>query len=169
MSNTAAQLLVSQFDSAHNWVLGTIGEIRGEQAHWQPDGLTSPIGAQFIHIVTTEDVFVGLLNGTAPLLSSTPTGASDMPPRGDWREWASTVQIDMDAARAYAAAVFQVTTGYLNSISDADVATEIDLTEQGFGKSSLGEILSVLLLNAFSHAGEISALKGLQGEKGYPF
>ncbi len=168
MSNPAAELLVAQFQSAHDWVNGTVGDVNNDQAHWKPDGLPSPIGAQFIHIVTSEDVFVNMLKGTAPLFSNTPTGASEMPPQGDWREWSNAVEVDMDAARKYSQAVFQATADYLASLSDADVSAEIDLTGQGFGKQSRGQVLSILLLNTYSHVGEISALKGLQGHKGYP-
>jgi len=38
------------------------------------------------------------------------------------------------------------------------------------GKQTVGFVLdNVLLGHAYCHCGEISALKGIQGKKGYPF
>ena len=59
------------------------------------------------------------------------------------------------------------TLGVLANLSDADLDREIEV----FGrKMSVGGALTGLLLgNTFAHTGEISALKGLHGAKGYPF
>ena len=65
---------------------------------------------------------------------------------------------------------FAKTDAYLGSLTDADLERELDLTAMGFGKLSLGALLgTAVLANTFAHTGEISALKGIQGSKGYPF
>jgi len=60
-------------------------------------------------------------------------------------------------------------------LSDADLERELDLTGVGFGTRKLGWMLNLLILNHLilnhigTETGEISALKGIQGAKGYPF
>ncbi|PJF39528.1 MAG: DinB family protein [Chloroflexi bacterium] len=173
MSTYSSQLLQEQFKSAHDWLMNTIGEADESQLHWQADGLPSPIGAQLMHVLLVEDFFVGALSGNGPLMMGDfagKTGASEMPPQsGPWDEWGKSVQVDLAAARDYADAVFKATDAYVGSLDDEAVAEKITLEAVGIEDRTRGNILSILILNCFTHAGEISALKGLQGEKGYPF
>lgn len=58
----------------------------------------------------------------------------------------------------------------LAGLNDADLDRKVDLPFAGFGPQSLGWIVSnVALGHLHNHTGEISALKGVQGGKGYPF
>jgi hypothetical protein len=58
---------------------------------------------------------------------------------------------------------------YLASLKDEDLSRSIDLGALGIGKLTLGQLLTAGVLgNAWTHCGEISCLKGLQGLKGYP-
>ena len=67
--------------------------------------------------------------------------------------------------REYTAAVFAGIDDLLAGMEDADLEREVDY---GFGKYSAGWGFNIMLLNTFSHTGEIAVLKGLQGLKGYP-
>ena len=53
---------------------------------------------------------------------------------------------------------------HLGMLSDADLAK---IARTPIGDMPLGEFIGVWILNAHSHAGEISALKGLKGLQGY--
>jgi hypothetical protein len=47
---------------------------------------------------------------------------------------------------------------------------EVDLSAMGMGVQTVGFVLdNALLGHAYCHCGEISAAKGIQGKKGYPF
>lgn len=168
----AATILQAQFKQSHDWFKGTISEsITEEQVHYQPAGKPVPIGAQFIHVVTTEDFLVHLAQGKDPLMATDyagKIGVSDMPPQGDWAEWAKSVKVDTAQALAYADAVFSSNEAFIGSLDDATLESEIDLSAVGFGKMPVYAALSILLLNTYSHAGEISVIKGLQGLTGYP-
>lgn len=171
MTTFATSLLRFQFQSAHNWLEGTLADVTQEQAHWHPDGKTNPIGAQYAHVLLAEDIIVSLVKGKAPLMMSSHAGKigmSEPPPIGAWGDWAHTVQIDMTALRAYGQAVYAASDEILKGMSDADLEQSIDMSTLGFGSQKASFALSLIILNVFSHTGEISALKGLQGMKGYP-
>ncbi len=57
---------------------------------------------------------------------------------------------------------------YLADLSDEQLRQTVDLSWVGLGTPTIQWILSdVLVGHAFSHAGEIACLKGLQGSQGY--
>ena len=93
----------------------------------------------------------------------------DEPGLPDWADWARNVEVDVEALRSYATAVYTATGEYLASITDEDLGRSIDLSAIGLGENSVGQLLGVLLSNAQWHTGEIACLKGVQGSKGYPF
>ncbi|MEZ4715757.1 MAG: hypothetical protein R2851_06670 [Caldilineaceae bacterium] len=84
-------------------------------------------------------------------------------------DWDKQVQIDLDALRAHGQAVYADTDAYIGSLSDADLDQDLDLSAMGFGTQKLGWLLGIMLSNIQWHTGEISAIKGVQGRKGYPF
>lgn len=168
----AATILQAQFKRSHDWLKGTVGEsITSEQLHYKPEGEPVAIGAQFIHVVTIEDFLIHFAQGKQPLMATEyagKVGVSEMPPMGPWGEWAESVKVDTTQAMAYADAVFSTTEAFIGSLDDATLESELDLSSVGFGKMPVYEGLSIIILNNYSHAGEISTIKGLQGLKGYP-
>lgn len=169
----AATILQAQLKTSHDWLMGTLGnELTKDQAHFKPDGhKIMPISALLTHIITTEDFFVNLIAGKKPLMATDfagKVGASELPPQGSWDDWAQTVTIDIEQIIQYAQAVFKATEEYVGGLSDDDIAEEIDLSPTKFGTQTRYYVLSIVLLNNYSHTGEISFLKGLQGLKGYP-
>ena len=107
-----------------------------------------------------------------PLMATTfaeRTGISEPQPLSPvWDEWARRVQIDLSAARGYAQAVYAATDAKLAAMTDVDLNREVILPIGGAWPTTAGQLLNNLLLNAYSHAGEISCLKGLHGRRGYP-
>ena len=56
------------------------------------------------------------------------------------------------------------------SLSDSDLARELDMSDHGLGMWSVGSFLLTFDLGHVRDImGEISAIKGVQGGKGYPF
>ncbi len=152
----------------------TIEGVTPQQAVWRPDGLAVPIAAQYAHVVTGQDFALhGLLRPATPLALGAWEGRTGMkqlpPPLGSpWSEWAGQ-PFDLEALRAYAAAVYAASDAYFEALDEAELDRSIDLTDAGFGV----ETVAFLLLNGWItnlslHTGEISCLKGLQGFGGYP-
>jgi hypothetical protein len=170
----------AQMRSAH-WLLEeTISDVSDAMVHFAPPGKALPIGAAYVHYVTEEDWTIhSLFQGVAPLMAGPwagKTGVSEPQPEpgDDWgarfEAWSRRVRVDLPAFRAYAKAVYEATDGYLATLADAELTREVDLSAMGMGKLAIGFVLdNVLLGHAYCHCGEISALKGVQGKKGYPF
>jgi hypothetical protein len=152
---------------------GTVADVENEHADWAPPGKALPLGALYVHVVTSEDFFVQqMFKGGAPMWDSSWKGnmglSEPRPPRGEpWEEWARRVRMDMPKVREYAKAVFAATDNYVDSLSETDLAKEVEF----FGRkiSLAAFFLGVMCTHCANHAGEISTLKGLQGLKGYPF
>ena len=180
-TNPAVAFIREGAQLGHWYLDGTMADVTPEQAHYAPPGRANPIGATFAHLVRSEDVIVnGMLRQQAPLSASThkdSTGLNEpmpMPGSPDWSEayaaWARRVKIDLPAVKAYGQAVYAATDAYLESLTDSDLDRELDLSAVGFGKQKLSWMLNFLVLNHIgTETGEISALKGIQGAKGYPY
>ncbi len=170
--STATTILQSYFAVARNWFEGTMQDVTPELAHWQPPGKTQSIAANYIHVLTAEDFLMnGIVRGSAPLMASSfagKTGFSEAPPPGNRDEWASQVRVDLDAARAYAQAVYASTSAYLDTATDEDLSRIVDMSAVGFGDQPVSFLIGLLLLNIHNHCGEISAIKGINGLQGYP-
>ncbi len=147
-----------------------IAALPPEVLHDQPAGKANSIAATIGHVLTAVDAVVnGMLKQSQPLFIAMPTGLSELPPSGEelfsWYNWGTQVTIDLDAAQTYAQAVIQSVIDYLDTLSDDDLETTI---QTPVGPNSLFDMINVVVLgNLTQHAGEIAALKGLQGLKGY--
>ena len=151
-------------------------------ALWIPPGVAQPIGATYAHVVVSEDGLInGMFKGGAPLFAAAwagKTGLNELPPPfdpkkpglPDWNAWSRKVKVDLPALRKYAQAVYAASDEYLATLRGKDLDRPIDLTALGFGQSTMGFMINNAVVgHAFTHCGEISCLKGLQGKKGYPF
>lgn len=170
----AVELFRNQINASHQIVEDTIADCTSEMCDHQVEGKAHPIGATYAHLVSAEDVIVNMLvRGTQPLMMGEWAGKTGMstpppPPGGDAYAWATSVKVDLEQAREYAQAVYKNTNDYLDTLSDADLDREMDVP--GFGKHPMAFFLGIgALIHPANHIGEISALKGIQGEKGYPF
>ena len=172
MSRTAVELLRRQYKESAKWLGGTLDGVTEEvQSYVPPGGRVSPIAGQIGHIVTGLDFFI--LNGVGgkpPLLTSEFADKevlSEPPPTsGDWVEWGARLVINGAAMHSYVNAVFEAIDNMLAEMDDSDLEREVDFGEMG--TYTVEWALNTMLLNTFSHTGEIAVIKGLQGLKGYP-
>ena len=155
-------------------ILGQVtGDLTQEQADWAPPGIANPIGALLWHTVSGVDqVVFGWCRGQAPLdqggewqekvlLASPPEGEEDSLAQ------MRAIRVDLPALHEYAQAVASATQDWLASLAPEDLERKMD--------TSIGELNVAQMLDTFviwhinAHCGEIAALKGCQGAKGYPF
>lgn len=165
--NDVVTNLRAQLKGAHDWLEGTLADVDDTLANdVPPGGKVTTIGAMYAHVTIGEDYFVNaLLTGSAPLMMTVNPGISEPPPMGPWGEWGRGVTTNIAAQRAYAQHVYTATDSYLSTLADAEL---IRAVETPVGSMPLGAFIGLWILNAHCHAGEISALKGLKGLKGYP-
>jgi uncharacterized damage-inducible protein DinB len=162
-----------QVKDAHGIVAGTVGDLTAEQAAWSPGGAANGIGAELLHLLSAEDMFLCMMTGRQPQATGAfagKTGASEPHPVGNYSDWAKRVKADLPQVKDYMQAVFKSTEDYVASLSPDDLDKEIDLSSAGMGKMSLGGfITTIAIVHTSNHVGEISCMKGIQGAKGYPF
>ena len=159
------------FKTANDHLEATMADVTDAVANWLPEKTVASIGAQYIHILTSEDVIINaLLKGGAPLMASTFAGkiGSEPPQLFTWGEWGRSVKVDLAAARQYAQAVYASVEAYLNTQTADSLAETVDLTGAGLGVMPRAVVIELALRQPYLHGGEISALKGLQGLRGYP-
>jgi len=142
-------------------------------AHAHPPGIANPIAATYAHAITDLDAIPNLLlQGNLPLFETTwkgRTGISEPQWVSDF-EWARRVRVDLPAARAYGEAAYESADDYIAGLSDADLTREVDLTAQGLGVQTVSWCIAALIASHLNNmAGEISVLKGILGQRGYPF
>jgi hypothetical protein len=176
---TALELLKDQMKRARDTFEGTVADIKDEHLHADPGGKALPLGSIYAHLILSEDAIVnGMLQKKAPLSASEWEGKTgiDKPmpswENPDWekenREWSKSIVVDLPQLQKYAEAVYSSTDEYLNSLSDEDLEKEMDLG--AMGKQTLANVISGFLIGHTNNiTGEISVLKGVQGEKGYQF
>jgi hypothetical protein len=162
-----------QMQWAHELLEMVMADVTEEQAHWQPPGIANPIGALYVHAVTAEDgVINGMIRGGMPLFAGEwagRTGASDSSPFLSF-DGARNLKVELAAVREYARAVYANTDTYLLGLTAADLEQMVDLSQVGMGQRPLSWCLNALVASHVNNmTGEISALKGVQGAKGYPF
>ena len=165
----ALALLKQQVATANDLMTQVFAGVNQIQAGWRLEGSTAnPIGATFLHAYFNEDrVVQEYAQGQRPLWDT-----------AGWRErlhydpsapWspATLAVTDPEACRAYAVDVHAATRRYLESLQPGALEREI---EGPRGTRPLFIPLSWLLVtHKLGHMGEIAALLGCQGVKGFPF
>ncbi|HET91283.1 MAG TPA: DinB family protein [Chloroflexi bacterium] len=151
------------------------GDLTQEQADWTPPGVANPIGATYWHAVSgVDEVVHGWGRGEAPLhqregwRERVLTGSPPEPERGgDYLAYYRAIRIDLAALNDYAQAVTEAAQGWLASLTPEDLERQV---ETPIGELSLAQLVETFVIwHINAHCGEISALKGCQGAKGYPF
>ncbi len=117
-----------------------------------------------------------MLQGKAPLAAGEwagRTGLSAPPPSepgADWSNWARSVRVDLNALGAYTQAALANADAYLASLTEEGLERKIDLSVVGLGEQTVAFLVNnAVVAHVRDHCGEISALKGAQGLRGYPF
>jgi hypothetical protein len=155
-------------------VLGQVtADLTQEQADWTPPGIANPIGSLYWHTISSIDIIVhGWGLGEASIfqkegwqdkvvVSPAAQEQKDHPP-----EMRETI-VDLAALREYEKVVFETTQGWLASLTPEDLERKV---ETPIGELNLAQMIeSFIVWHINAHCGEISALKGCQGARGYPF
>jgi hypothetical protein len=176
---TPAAVLRGALEWAHQTTELTMADVTDEIANRPAPGKANPIGSSYAHAVLAEDAIVnGILQGQPPLSATTWAGktGTDKPMpmpgqvQGDIGEWYHTVRVDLAACRAYAQAVYAQSAKFIETASDAVLSRPVDMSMAGLGTMSAADLFSLLVTGHINNlCGEISAIKGVHGLKGYPF
>lgn len=138
--------------------------------NWPSPGTANTISATFIHLMNSEDHFIQeVLQGKPTVWAnhgwSERTGIQKPPSIGeDWSEYKRR-QIQIQPLLEYMADVWSATDAYLAELTADDLDRRLEFAGR---ERSVGDMLHLSIAQSYSHAGEIAALKGIQGIKGLP-
>ncbi len=152
-----------------------VSDVTPEQAEWMPPGIANPIGGLYWHTITGADEVVHRwILGQAPLHEregwANRALAVAVPEPQDpdrYHEYFQELRVRLPALHGYAHALAGTLQGWLATLTPADLERTI---ETPIGPYNLAHVLEVFIIwHINAHCGEISALKGCQGARGYPF
>ena len=157
-------------------ILGQVtADLTQEQADWQPPGTANPIGATYWHTVSgADDVVYRWALDQEPLRQREnwdervlKVSVPEPEHGGDMQAYMRTIRVDLPALHEYTQAVAAALQDWLSSLTPEDLERVIDTP---IGEYSLAQMFDLFVIwHTDAHCGEISALKGCQGAKGYPF
>jgi uncharacterized damage-inducible protein DinB len=136
-----------------------VADLTQEQADWVPPGTASTIGAVYSHTITYVDFIVQRV-----CIGQSDADFAEPPPEEIRMQ---QVQVDLSALHEYADQVQSAAQEWLSTLTPADLDRRRNTSA---GELNLGQLLeSYIIWHINAHCGEISALKGCQGLKGYPW
>lgn len=157
-------------------ILGQVtADLTQEQADWQPPGIANPIGGMYWHALSSVDYIVyKWCLGQEPLSErdgwrerALTVSAPEPEHGGDYLAYLRAIRVDLPTVHEYAQAVNGAVQGWLGTLTPEDLERKM---ETPVGELNLGQLLETFVIwHINAHCGEISALKGCQGAKGYPF
>jgi uncharacterized damage-inducible protein DinB len=137
-----------------------VADLTQEQADWRPPGTANTIGSVFSHILTYVDYYVRtyFIQGKPQ-----PVTVESRPAE----LWMQDVQADLSELHQFASEVESTVQEWLSSLTPADLERREETTA---GEINVGQAVELFIIwHIDAHCGEIAALKGCQGLKGYPW
>lgn len=167
----ATQFVRLQVAETHRLTDAAMTGVTDEQFNWLPPGTANPIKSALLHVVAGEDLFFQLvLQGRLPLWVTggwgERIGLTEAPGGGQGWEEARRTGLAVALAMAYAEAVCTASDDYLARLTDDELDRQVDFFGQ---QSPVALVLAMFVSHTASHAGEIAAVKGIQGVQGLPF
>ena len=171
----AVELLQYSLETAFG-ILGQVAaDLTQEQANWAPPGKANPIGALYWHtLASTDDIVHGWCQGQKALRErdgwtekALTTTVAEPEPGGDYFAYMREIRVDLPVLHEYAGVLATAVQDWVGAMAPSDLARSV---ETPAGEYKLGQLLELFgAWHINSHCGEIAALKGCQGAKGYPF
>jgi hypothetical protein len=142
-------------------ILGEVtADLTQEQADWRPPGNANTIGSIYSHILTYVDYYVrNYLIEAKPQPVTVESRSAEL--------WMQDVQVNLSELHAYAGQVRSTVKNWLSTVNPEDLERRELTTAGEINMAQALELFIIWHINA--HCGEISALKGCQGLKGYPW
>jgi hypothetical protein len=160
-----------QMGNVHGLVDLVMKDLTEAQFNWLPPGTISPISAILLHLLNGEDYFMqGIIQGKP--------GCWDeqgwlgkigiQAPGGPVNNWGvfKTTYVAIAPVLAYGQVVHAATDAYLAAMTADELDRQVSFIRRML---PVGEVLIILMNHITCHAGEIAAVKGMQGIKGLPF
>jgi hypothetical protein len=154
------ELLQFSLGAAFDVLSWVTADLTQEQADWRPPGTANTIGSIYSHILSYVDFYVRnyCIEGK-PQPETVESRPAEL--------WMQDVQVDLSELHAFAGQVRSTAQNWLSSLTPKDLEHRTRTTAGELNEGQALELFIIWHINA--HCGEISALKGCQGLKGYPW
>jgi hypothetical protein len=162
----------AMFAEAHRMLGLVMQDVTAEKLAWSPPPPSNalPIGCIFAHAIGLEDLYIQQLFQQQPLVWEQQGWASrlghELPPN-HWNVQ-RVLPPDMPALLEYQTAVFENSRAYVAGLSADDFDRQLEFPGRQWSMS-IAQLLAVVVSHTLGHAGEIAALRGVQGDRGLPF
>jgi hypothetical protein len=160
-----------QIAAAHRLTDGVVQDTTDEQLNWMPPGTANPIATTLVHLIVSEDSFVQRVLQGKPLLWEAggwgqQIGLSAPPGRQHGWDEIKSARLSLAPILGYQAAVRAAIDAYLAGLTPDELDREVEAIG---AKRPVADVLALLVTHVAGHAGDIAAIKGVQGVKGLPF
>lgn len=156
----------TQLESAINLASMCLGDITTEQYNWKPQGNVNSIAKTHVHVISGLDFFINsVLAGGAPRYSGIATKHGL--PANPLEIWGFQGTIPVEAMKELQAEAQKAALEYVGTLKEADLDAEVDT--QFLGKQTRAWVVQLATTHTAGHAGDMAAVKGMQGMKGLPF
>jgi hypothetical protein len=136
-----------------------------EEYNFDPAGTCNAAAKSHVHALASLDFFI-LASAKGEGMQWPATAAAAGLPANPMEIFGFAGKIPSATIKDYGQRVQTAVLEYIGSLSDADLDRVI---ETPFGKQSLAWTIQLMTVHASGHAGDIAAVKGMQGLKGLPF
>jgi uncharacterized damage-inducible protein DinB len=155
--------------NAHYELNSALEGLSDAQLNWKPQGIPNPIKASALHVLASQDFFVHVLaQGQAPLWETERWGEKfginqHLGSGEPWWDEVKNTPMTTAMLRAYADAVQASTISFVETLVDQDLDCKV---RAWAGEQPLADLLCGMVTHGSLHAGEIEAIKGMQGLRG---
>ncbi len=161
------ELLVAEMADVHRMIGASLTDLTPEIAHWEPGGTANTIAGLLAHTVFAEDNAINrVLKAGQSLFERDGWAAKTGIPTGRGAIWTKGWTLELAAFNAYRTAVQESADAWIATYEPAALDREVEWF--GGPRSGASLLRGVIITHALGHAGEISALKGIQGLNGLP-
>jgi hypothetical protein len=171
----AVELIQYSLGNAFGILSQVVTDLTQEQADWAPPGIANPIGATYWHTISSVDDILHIwVRGEESIRQRSDwqekvltTSVPEPGDSGDYLAYMQAVRVDIEALHAYTEAITEAVQSWLSSLTLKDLERRL---ETPIGELDVGQTLETFVIwHINAHCGEIAALKGCLGVKGYPF
>jgi uncharacterized damage-inducible protein DinB len=145
-------------------------ETTQEQYNWKPPGTANPIGVVFVHMLAMEDAYIQEILLAQPRLWEQENWEERLGTRAPWRgeNWdeVKAKTLEMETVYEYQNSVRAATDAYIANLTPDELDRRVSFLG---AERRVADVLAMLVVHNLGHAGEIAALKGIQGVQGLPF
>lgn len=166
----AKEYIIRQFRWARRQSDSVLLDVSAEQFNWTPPGTVSSISAIFLHMVTIEDAYIQEAILGKPRLWDKGGWEEIIGSRAPWRgeNWQDLKgkQLTVEDIAQFQEVVRAATDSYIETLTPEELDRRVEFEGR---ERRIGDVLSMLVVHNLAHAGEIAALKGVQGAAGLSF